>query len=51
MKLAFRSIRLTVGAPLFTRPISVSENGPAPLLSVASVSPSGDSAIPNGFGA
>ena len=27
MKLAFRSTRLTVGAPLFTRPISVSENG------------------------
>src|SRR5262245_38901201 len=31
--------------------MSVSENGPAPLLSVARTCPFGDSAMPNGFGA
>ena len=31
--------------------MSVSENGPAPLLRVASIPPLGDSAMPKGFGA
>ncbi len=51
IKLAFRSIRFTVGAALPRSEISVSEKGPAPLLSVASMRPFGDSAMPNGFGA
>src|SRR5262245_28955060 len=51
IKLAFTSIRLTAGAALLNWVISVNENGAAPLLSVASIIPSGDNARPNGFGA
>ena len=50
MKLALMSMRLTASA-LVIPVINVSENGPAPLLSVASIVPSGDNARPNGFGA
>src|SRR5262249_25534798 len=49
--LAFTLMRLTDGVWLASCETSVSENGPAPLLSVASIVPSGDSARPNGFGA
>ena len=51
MKVALTSIRLTAGTRLFSCVTSVRENGPAPLLSVASIRPSGDNAMPNGFGA
>src|SRR5262245_23726620 len=51
MKLAFTSIRRTRGAALARSVIRVSENGPAPLLSVASILPFGASAMPKGFGA
>ena len=51
MKLALTLMRLTAGVELAICEIKVSENGAAPLLSVASICPSGDSARPNGFGA
>src|SRR5262245_28810166 len=51
MKLALRLIRLATGAADWICETSVSENGEAPLLTVASIAPSGERARPNGFGA
>src|SRR5262249_4983283 len=51
MKLALTSIRLTVGVGVCNWVIKVRENGPAPLLRVASILPSGDTARPKGLGA
>ena len=51
MKLALTSMRFTAGVELPICEIKVSENGRVPLLSVASICPSGDSARPKGFGA
>src|SRR5262245_8472460 len=51
MKLALTSIRLTIGVGLSSWVIKVREKGPAPLLSVASILPSGDKARPKGLGA
>src|SRR5262249_24946084 len=48
---ALTSTRFAVGAAASRCVMSVSENGPAPLFAVASVAPSGDSAIPSGLGA
>ena len=51
MKVALTSTRFTAGVELPSCEIKVSENGRVPLLSVASICPSGDSARPKGFGA
>src|SRR5262245_40892912 len=51
MKLEDTPMRVTLGLALRMFLNNVIENGPVPLLIVASVFPSGESAIPYGFGA
>jgi hypothetical protein len=51
MNVAFTGIRVTVGAVESRLRMSEIEKLAAPLLMVASTSPSGESAIPYGFGA